>query len=66
MLTKDLPEQVTKLKTDLRKRVEQFNKETGLTVSGVMVEATFTEALTFNTNKQSVVKAYQVGISIEL
>ena len=65
MLTKDLPEQVTKLKTDLRKRVEQFNKETGLTVSGVMAEALFAETSSLGEHI-TVVKGYQIGISIEL
>lgn len=63
MLTKDLPEQVTKLKADLKRRIEQFNKETGLTVSGVMAEALFTQG---QVNDVSVIKGYSVGVSIEL
>lgn len=65
MLTKDLPEQVTKLKIDLKKRIEQFNKETGLTINGVMAEALFAETRSFGADI-AVVKGYQIGVSIEL
>jgi len=63
MLTKDLPERVTGLKVALKKCVEQFNQETGLSVCGVMIEALFTNE---KVNDIPVIKGYQVGVSIEL
>lgn len=62
METTQLPEAVANLKADLKKRVEQFNTETGLAISGVIIEPRAIKDLGDN----KIALNYEVGVNIEL
>lgn len=62
MNTSELPEAVAKLKEDLKKRVEQFNSETGLAVSGIIIEPRAVKDM----GDKKVAVMYEVGVNIEL
>jgi len=62
METKELPDVVSVLKADLAARVEKFNQETGLAVSGIVIEPRAMK----DVNGKKVALNYVVGVSIEL
>jgi hypothetical protein len=62
MNTKDLPNEILKVKQDIQKRILEFNKETGLSISGIMVEGIFAEEF----DNAPVVKAYKISVGIDL
>lgn len=63
MNTTELKQEIKKLKVDLRNRIQKFNKDSGIDISGIIVEAQFATELMDDT---PVVKGYQVGVNIEL
>ena len=64
MKTDQLAKVVEQLKFDLHKRVQQFNKETGLEISGVIIEGIYTDAPV--ADQSPILKTYRVGVNIEL
>lgn len=63
MNTSDLPQAIKKLKLELKEKILAFNKETGLNISGVLIEA---EMETIKSIDLDVVKNYHIGINVEL
>ena len=63
METKNLPDEVDKLKNDLQARVKQFNNATGLNIACVNIDGIPTEN---SIDGKYLIKMYQVAVNIEL
>jgi len=64
METTQLPIEIEKLKVDLRNRINLFNTETGLVISGIIMEPRAVKRM--GCDGDVIETEYQVGVSIEL
>lgn len=62
MDTTQLNKAVAQLKTDLKNRIEEFNRETSLALTGVIISGQFKEVVSIN---QPQVLGYEVNLALE-
>lgn len=60
--TNQLPKRIGGLKQDIKKLLKEFHKDTGLYISGVLVEAQVAQ----KDDGKTFVSDYHVGVSIDL
>ncbi len=61
--TDKLPAEIDILKSDIEKRIKEFNKQTELQISGVLIEGVMTKE---SFNGRALISGYNIVVNIEL